>query len=483
MPINITQLINKTSPEGYTGSRGDVGFQGDIGETGSVGVQGVEGYVGSQGQIGYTGSFAEIGFTGSQGEIGYIGSIGDRGFIGSAASAIVGYTGSRGYTGSNGTSPVDNISPIISNVSQSDPFQYLAYAWGPNTFGQLGDGTTVAKSSPVSVVGGFTDWCYISSADYNNAAIRSNGTLWTWGFNSFGQLGNNSSANSSSPVSVVGGFTDWCSVDVNHGTRSMVGIRSNGTIWTWGYNGQGSLGNLCSTGNQSSPVSVVGGFTDWCSASMGIQHVLALRTNGTLWTWGRGNYGRLGDGTTTNKSSPVSVIGGFTDWCQASAGGYHSLGLRTNGTLWAWGRNSSSQLGDGTTTDRSSPVSVVGGFTDWCQISAGHCHNLALRTNGTLWAWGSNLCGRAGVVDGSNSTSPASVAGGFTDWCQIKAGYRHSAGRRDNGTLWAWGRNTSGQLGDGTTTNRSSPVSVVGGFTDWYKIDTGIAVRQYLPPS
>jgi len=249
-----------------------------------------------------------------------------------------------------------------------------AWAWGNNNNGRLGDGTTIQRSSPVSVAGGFTDWVQISG--YNHSlGIRANGTSWAWGYNRYGRLGDGTTTYRSSPVSVVGGFTDW--VQVSAGGHSL-GLRANGTAWAWGGSARGQLGNN-TTINRSSPVSVIGGFTDWVQVSAGGAHSLGLRANGTAWAWGFDNYGQLGDDTTISKSSPISVVGGFTDWVQVSAGGAHSLGLRANGTAWGWGSNGSGRLGDGTTITRSSPVSVVGGFTDWIQVSAGATHSLGIR--------------------------------------------------------------------------------------------------------
>jgi alpha-tubulin suppressor-like RCC1 family protein len=344
------------------------------------------------------------------------------------------------------------------------------FSWGSNGNGRLGDNTTTNRSSPVFVVGGFTDWCQVSAGCAHSLGLRSNGTIWAWGTNNIGQLGDNTDTNRSSPIIVFGGFTDWC--QVSGGGFHSLGVRTNGSAWAWGCNGQGRLGDD-TTFNRLLPVSVVGGFTDWCQVSAGGAHNLGLRTNGTAWAWGRNDFGQLGDDTTTCRSSPVSVVGGFTDWCQVAAGGFHSLGVRTNGTAWAWGRNAQGQLGDDTTTNSSSPVSVVGGFTDWCQVSAGYTHNLGLRTNGTVWAWGFNNYGQLGDDTTTDRSSPVSVVGGFTDWCQISADFRHSLGLRTNGTAWSWGRNTQGQLGDNTTTSRRSPVPVVGGFTDWCQVSAG----------
>ena len=356
------------------------------------------------------------------------------------------------------------------------------WSWGSNSNGRLGDNTGVlySKSSPVSVVGGFTDWVQVSAGRYNSIAIRANGTAWSWGRGSFGLLGNNSTTDRSSPVSVVGGFTDW--VQVSAGSFHNAAIRANGTIWTWGYNASGRLGDGSTTSSRVSPVSVVGGFTDWVQVSAGEVQTAAVRANGTAWSWGSGVSGRLGDGTTTTKSSPVSVVGGFTDWVQVSAGGNHTAAVRANGSVWSWGIGSSGQLGNNSTTNRSSPVSAVGGFTDWVQVSAGNLHTVAIRANGTAWSWGNGGSSQLGNNSTTDRSSPVSVVGGFTDWVQVEAGRYSSIAIRANGTAWAWGVNNTGRLGDGTTTTTSSPVSVVGGFTDWIQVSFGdshnLAIRS-----
>jgi alpha-tubulin suppressor-like RCC1 family protein len=224
-------------------------------------------------------------------------------------------------------------------------------------------------------------------------------------------------------VSVVGGFTDW--TQVSAAQIHSLGVRANGTAWAWGGNGNGRLGDN-STVDKSSPVSVVGGFTDWTQVSAGRTHSLGLRSNGTAWTWGLNTGGILGDNTTISKRSPVSVVGGYTDWIQLSAGGYHNLGIRENGTAWAWGRNDAGILGDNTTVDKSSPVSVVGGFTDWVQVSNGENHSVGLRSDGTIWSWGAASTGRLGDNTVVSKSSPVSVVGGFTDWVQVSAGNRAS---------------------------------------------------------
>ena len=363
-----------------------------------------------------------------------------------------------------------------------DSISIVSRSWGLNSNGQLGDDTSTSRRSPVLVVGSFTDWIQASASNIHSLGVRANGTLWAWGSNGNGRLGDNSTTNRNSPVSVVGGFTDW--VQASAGGFNSLGLRANGTLWAWGSTSQGRLGDNTSTiTSRTSPVQVVGGFADWISASAGGSHSLGLRANGSLWAWGFNGNGQLGDDTLTTRSSPVSVVGDFTDWIQASAGGFHSLGVRANGTLWAWGF-SAGRLGDNTTINRSSPVSVVGGFTDWISASAGDSHSLGVRANGTLWAWGLNSFGRLGDNTQTSRSSPVSVVGGFTDWIQASAGGSHSLGLRANGSLWAWGFNGEGRLGDNTITSRRSPVSVVGGFEDWIQASAGdnhsIGVRAII---
>ena len=397
----------------------------------------------------------------------------NRSFVLGTATPGSPATGQIRYNSSLAQFEVYNGTAWVSVITTTPPTS-PAWAWGYNISGHLGDSTTSDRSSPVSVVGGFTDWVQISAGYRHTAAIRANGQAWAWGYNISGHLGDSTTSNRSSPVSVVGGFTNW--VQISAGDKHTAAIRANGQAWAWGSNSNGRLGDG-TTSDRSSPVSVVGGFTDWVQISAGFAlnaaHTAAIRANGQAWAWGSNSNGRLGDGTTSDRSSPVSVVGGFTDWVQISVGGAHTAAIRANGQAWAWGLGTYGRLGDGTTTSRLSPVSVVGGFTDWVQISAGDKHTAAIRANGQAWAWGNNGFGRLGDGTTSNRSSPVSVVGGFTDWVQVGVGDFHTAAIRANGQAWAWGSNSNGRLGDNTTDNRSSPVSVVGGFTDWVQISVG----------
>lgn len=368
-------------------------------------------------------------------------------------------------------------------TSGSPPTPSL-WGWGRNQYGNIGNNATPNRSSPVTVVGGFTDWISVSNNGNSTVALRANGSAWAWGSNAYGKLGDNTAVTKSSPVSIVG-ISDW--VHVVSGGAHSAGIRSNGTAWSWGRASYGRLGNNITTPNQSSPVSVVGGFTDWIQLSIRSTNYngssFGLRANGTLWAWGANTYGMLGTGGGGHRSSPVSVVGGFTDWIQVSAGYRHILALRANGTAWAWGRPTVGCLGNNSDSlDQNSPVSVVGGYTDWIFLDAGTNISFGIRANGTAWAWGNNQFGNLGDgIAGIYRSSPVSIVGGFTDWVQIAASKDGSTngGIRANGTAWTWGYGGQGTLGDGSSNSggvykRSSPVSVAGGFTDWIQI-TAIA--------
>ncbi|HQF79165.1 MAG TPA: chromosome condensation regulator RCC1, partial [Spirochaetota bacterium] len=309
------------------------------------------------------------------------------------------------------------------------------WAWGYNYYGQLGDGTTANKSSPVQIGGGSTDWASVSCGNDHTVAIKSNKTLWAWGYNSSGQLGDGTIENKLSPVR-IGVSTDWASVSC--GRDHTIALKLDGTLWTWGNNGFGQLGDGTTGSNKSSPVQI-GSSTDWASVSCGISHTVAIKSNGSLWAWGYNNSGRLGDGTTANKSSPIQ-IGVSTDWASVSCGGGHTVAIKSNGTLWAWGYNYYGQLGDGTTANKSSPVQIGGGSTDWASVSCGNDHTVAIKSNKTLWAWGYNGSGQLGDGTTGNKSSPVQI-GSSTDWASVSCGGSHTVAIKSNGTLWAWGYN------------------------------------------
>tara|TARA_R110002020_G_scaffold15897_4_gene56621 strand:+ start:132 stop:1355 length:1224 start_codon:yes stop_codon:yes gene_type:complete len=334
------------------------------------------------------------------------------------------------------------------------------WSWGRNQNGQLGVDNTTYYSSPVQV-GALTNWRANTTAggQYVSAAIKNDGTLWTWGQGTSGALGDGTTVTKSSPVQ-VGLLTNWATVtQMRHSTLA---IKTDGTLWSWGANGLGQLG-LGNTTYYSSPVQV-GSLTTWSKISCGLNFVTAIKTDGTLWAWGRNAQGQLGQGNTTNKSSPVQV-GLLTDWSQLGDGKASCFALKTDGTLWAWGDNGYGVLGDGTSTDRSSPVQI-GSLTTWSQlVSAGQYHCGVVKTDGTLWTWGRNTYGQVGDGTTTNRSSPVQV-GALTTWSRFRGALHSSMGLTTGGTLWTWGYNNRGQLGQGNTTNYSSPVQV-GALTTW----------------
>ena len=342
----------------------------------------------------------------------------------------------------------------------------VLYTWGDNGSGQIGDNTTTNRSSPVTVVGGITNWRLISSSEAHKLGVTTSGVLYAWGFNAFGQLGDNTTSSRLSPVTVIGGITTWSQVSA--GYRHSLGLISTGVLYAWGRNDNGQLGDGI-TSSRSSPVTVTGGITTWSKITTSREFSFGITSAGIAYAWGNNGDGRLGDNTTTNRSSPVSIVGGITSWSQISGGIAHAVGVTTAGIAYAWGYNGQGQLGINTSgggVNRSSPVPVIGGITNWSQVSAGR-FSIGLTTAGILYGWGRNNEGAVGDNTTSNRSSPVTVVGGITNWLQISAAENHSIGHTTNGILYAWGINTYGRLGDNTTTNRSSPVTVVGGITNW----------------
>ena len=333
------------------------------------------------------------------------------------------------------------------------------WAWGGGTSGQLGDGTDTSWHLPVQI-GPDSDWVDVSAGPqgWHSVALKSDGTLWAWGSNGSGRLGVGDTTSRNIPTQ-VGSDTDW--VDVSAGTFHNVALKSDGTLYAWGDNGYGQLG-IGSNVDQYSPVQI-GIDTHWYSIAAGGWHTLALKSDGSLYAWGsNGNY-QLGLGDQTNRDSPQPV-GSGTDWDLIEAGGGHSLGLRVSGTqvtAWAWGNNSAGECGVGTWDDVHVPTQI-GSATNWWDITAGDLHTVAIQSDGTLWTlwtWGWNYYGQLGNGLTNNRNTPTLI-GPYSDWEKIAAGYYHTLAVKSDGTLWAWGNNTQGQLGDGTTIQRFSPVQV-----------------------
>ena len=326
------------------------------------------------------------------------------------------------------------------------------WAWGSNLFGQLGEGASGGNRNSPGRVGMDNNWAAVSAGNAHSLAIRTDGSLWVWGRNSWGELGDGTTTDRYAPVR-IGTDYNWGSVSA--GSMHSLAIRKDGSLWAWGENTNNQLGDG-TTAQRNAPVRI-GMDNTWASVSAGDNHSLATRTDGSLWVWGWKFWG-LGNGTTT--ASQPARIGTDSNWATVSAGGSrHSLAIRKDGSLWAWGGNWDGELGDGTTTERPTPFRI-GTDNNWATVSAGSRHSLATRTDGSLWAWGCNWLGQLG--DGTSGLGnyrniPARI-GTENNWTSVSARGTNSFAIRADGNLWAWG---SGGTGDGTTTQRNAPVQVV----------------------
>ena len=340
------------------------------------------------------------------------------------------------------------------------------WSWGYNTFGGLGLGNTTAYSSPKQV-GALATWSKISAANGVSLAIKTDGTLWSWGRGVHGSLGLGNQTNYSSPKQ-VGALTTWSKINTNQ--FLTLAIKTDGTLWSWGNNNVGQLG-LGNVTLYSSPKQV-GALTTWDTVSPGsLYHTLAVKTDGRLWSWGYNGKGQLGLGNIIDYSSPKQV-GALTTWATVAAGNQSSWAIKTDGTLWSWGVNSSGELGLGNTTNYSSPKQV-GALTTWSKVVAGPGFVGAIKTDGTLWSWGANASGQLGLGNITSYSSPKQV-GALTTWSTLSGSQGGSTmmATTTGNALWAWGQNTNGGLGLGNTTSYSSPKQV-GALTKWTTVSAG----------
>jgi alpha-tubulin suppressor-like RCC1 family protein len=335
-----------------------------------------------------------------------------------------------------------------------------------------------ANSGTPANVTGLTGVTQVSAGTLHSLALRSDGTVWAWGNNFFGQLGNGTETSSGylTPVQVTG-LTGV--VQVSAGGVHSLALRSDGTVWQWGADG---------IADYLTPVQVPG-LTGITRISAGGFFSLALRSDGTVWAWGRNNLGQLGNGTTVSTEVPVQVTG-LSRVTRISAGDDASLATRTNGitaltSVWAWGGNSKGQLGDGTFTNHLTPEQVAGIGTPFIAgISAGFQFAVVLGTDGSSWGWGADQSGQLDNAPTSNPvTRPLPMTATGSGITQLSAGYDHVLALRSNGTVLAWGGNSQGQLGDGSIGGTNGPVQV-GGLARASQVSAGgqFSLAVYTPP-
>jgi len=350
----------------------------------------------------------------------------------------------------------------VSN-SSGTPTSGTLFAWGANPLGQLGDGTTTDRYTPVQI--GSDTWIAISTGYVDTLGIRSDGKLFAWGGNPLGQLGDGTTIDRFSPEQI--GNDTWTAVSASD--VHTVGIRSDGKLFAWGRNPLGNLGDGTTT-DRFSPEQI--GNDTWTAVSAGGYHTVGIRSDGKLFAWGYNLYGQLGDGTTTDRNTPVQI--GNDTWTAVSAGANHTMAIRSDGKLFGWGYNLYGALGDSTNTNRSTPVQI--GNDTWTAVSA-EFHTVGIRSDGKLFAWGYNLYGQLGDGTNDNQNSPMQI--GSDTWIAIAIGYSHTVAIRSDGKLFAWGANTYGELGDDTKTDRNTPAQI--GNDTWTAVSAGenhtVAIR------
>ena len=349
-------------------------------------------------------------------------------------------------------------------TSQSDALVVAGtvYSWGDNAFKQQADGTTDPRLTP-GPVPGLDDVVSVVGGGGHGVVQRTDGSIWAWGRNDHGQVGDGTNENRDTPLRIDG--LDDVAVLAGGGGHTLA-LAKDGTVWAWGHNGRGDLGDG-TTDSRNRPVKVKN-LTDVAAVAWGGGHSVALRTDGSVWTWGHNLFGGLGDGTTQTRLEPVRID--LDDVVQVCGGGGHTLARTADGTVWAWGRNDRGQVGDGSNETRVSPVRVQGlDGVDVSIVVGGYFHSLALAADGTVWTWGNNDSGQLGDGTTDNRSRPARVADLAGVVAVAGGGGRnefgpggHTVALLTDGTLRAWGLNDAGQLGDGTTENRVRPVAVQG---------------------
>jgi len=327
------------------------------------------------------------------------------------------------------------------------------WTWGANESGQLGDGSTNVRTTPIQVKG-VRDISAVACGSAHTLALTKSGTAWSWG-------------NGQTTPKQIAELKEIIAIAAGNG--HSLALKKDGRVWSWGASHRGQLGNG-TTNDASAPVQVTG-LTDVTAIAAGRYHSVALRKDGTVWAWGANNDGRLGDGTTEHRFTPVQVKG-LTDATAIAAGYFHTVAVRKDGHAFAWGGNESEtwQLSDGTTMTSTIPVPVTGQtnlpasgepiipttepkkpFTDAVKITCGAMHTLAIKRDGSLWAWGANhFWGQLGDGNAEWRTNPVQPKG-LTNLVAIAAGKYHSVAVLSDGSVWVWGSNCHGELGAGTT--------------------------------
>lgn len=358
---------------------------------------------------------------------------------------------------------------------------------GDNSYGQIGDNTTSNRSTPTQEFTRSTTWVYADFGYDGVGALKSDGTYWGWGDGAIRAAGDNTTSNRLTPRQEFSSSTNWKQVCVDN---AVIAVKGDGSIWAWG---QGPIGDN-TTSNRNTPVQITiaqaGGLYGWKQGYVNATKFGAIRNDGTLWMWGRNNYADLGDGTTTQRLTPrqISILSatGATGWKYVSCGYHHTAALRTDGTIWSWGRNHVNQLGNNSATNSSTPVQEFSSSTNWKYLDCGRYNTLAIKEDGSLWVWGYNGFGQLGVNDTASRPTPVPVWNNTKDWQMVASGDYATGAIKTNGELWVWGSNGPGNTGGGPggaagygvlgtndTVQRNTPVQTAMGGTNWKHVSFG----------
>lgn len=328
-------------------------------------------------------------------------------------------------------------------------------AFGGNFTGQLGNGTSSPSSIPVSVSGA-SFIVAVSAGDNFSMALKSDGTVLTWGNNNSGQLGDGTFIESNVPV-LVSGLTGV--VSISAGGSHAIAAKDDGTLWTWGVNNSGQAGDG-TAGNSSNVPTIVTGSTDFIKVAAGGNHNIALKSDGTVWAMGAGTVGVLGTGTNSSSFVPVqsNTLPGVIDIASGQSTAY---AINADSTVSAWGYGVNGQLGNGVNISSLSPV-LVNSLTQITHLASGFgLHAMGRKVDGTLWVWGHNDYGQLGDGTNTSNNSPVQLMAPV-DMFQVALGNVHSIATKSDGSTWTWGSNSAGQIGNGTTVDTNVPAQVAG---------------------
>jgi alpha-tubulin suppressor-like RCC1 family protein len=320
------------------------------------------------------------------------------------------------------------------------------WCWGDNSSGQLGIGDLLTRKSPTQIIT-LTSVSQVSAGGSHTCAVKTDGTLLCWGDNSSGQLGTGDLVNQKSPAQIMSSISY-----VSAGDSHTCAIKTDGAMFCLGNKrlGRLSIDTCFPAPPPPYPALVTGGVTQ---AYGGMWHICIIKTDGSLWCWGKNDFGQLGDGTNSDKNTPVQILSGVSS---ISLGLYHTCAIKNDGSLWCWGKNDFGQLGDGTNSDKNTPVQILSGVSS---ISLGLYHTCAIKNDGSLWCWGKNNFGQLGTGDTNDRNTPTRI-GNDTDWVHVSAGAYHTCALKSSGYLYCWGNNSFGQLGMGDFENRLSPPTI-----------------------